>query len=539
MNGDGSSMDSNNKSLDFAEIDISEAQEQSGSLQEMIIPERKDQPVQEAPLFVQELTRERRFVKQAKEWEQREGEPSLYIPFMSYWPTFEQMDEAQQNWYFYWRSELRQGRYPLTDLSYIFVYLYELIQGVGWEEPEQGYNLLMELWGAYQGMYPKLSNYIAEWVCDFVLLHKLNLPLMDIVMRSSSARSGELYDLELKRILENEPSKLRLEHILAFSDYDLQRSKFYINGGRALMEDYVPKVVALVDSYLRKTTGKNLIDTFYRGNGKTIERYLFRSAVYDAELYGRTLPLRIFQLRKCPPLRYYITQLIRCTENKLRELQHFKGRLRGISLMKETQMLIERFLEKEYLEAIRPAGPVISIDPKRLAALQKDSEEVRSMLTVEDELVLEELGQESIPAFEVRADGVQDIEQSGGRWNNNSQDIEVIAQQEQADGQDDPAETGSNQGIVWDTSGMDEDWLLFVGQLEQSHLEALYALQETSGRLYEIADKYGIMPALLLDEINELAMETIGDLVVDGESIAEDYIDYFALLGRNGRGGVK
>lgn len=515
MNGDGSSMDSYNKSLDFAEIDISEAQEQSGSLQQMIIPERKDQPVQGASLSVQELTRERRFVKQAKEWEQREGEPSLYMPFMSYWPTFEQMDEAQQSWYFYWRSELRQGRYPFTDLSYIFVYLYELIQGVGWEDPEQGYNQLMELWNAYQSMFPKLSNYIAEWVCDFVLLHKLDLPLMDIVMRSSSAKSGELYDLELKRILENEPSKLQLEHILTFSDYDLQRSKFYISGGRALMEDYVPKVVALVDSYLRKTTGKNLIDTFYKGNGKTIERYLFRSAVYDAELYGRTLPLRIFQLRKCPPLRYYITQLIRCTENKLRELHHFKGRLRGISLLKETQMLIERFLEKEYIEAIKPTRPVISIDPERLATLQKDSEEVRSMLTVEDELMVEDVAQ------------------------NMESEVEEALEQEQVDVQDIASYTDSDREIVWDTSGLDEDWLLFVGQLGQAHLEALYAIQERSGRLNEIAEKYGTMPALLLDEINELAMETIGDLVVDGESIVEDYIDYFALLRQNGRGGVE
>lgn len=108
---------------------------------------------------------------------------------------------------------------------------------------------------------------------------------------------------------------------------------------------------------------------------------------------------------------------------------------------------------------------------------------------------------------------------------------QVEAQVEMRDG-DGPSYTDSDQEIVWDTSGLDEDWLLFAGQLGQAHLEALFALQETSGRLYEIAEKYGTMPALLLDEINELAMETIGDLLVDGESIAEDYIDYFARLRR-------
>ena len=529
MNGDVYSMNSDDKSLEFAEIDISEAQEQSGSLQGMTIPERKDipRPAQGGSLSGQQLTREQRFVKQAREWAQREGEPSLYMPFMSYWPTYDQMDKEQLSWYFFWRSEVRQGRYPFTDLSYIFVYLYELIHGVGWEEPKQGYTLLMDLWDAYQSMYPKLNNYIAEWVFDFVLLHKLNLPLMDIVMRSSTARSGELFDLELQRLLANNPGKLRVEHILAFSDYDLQRSKFYVRGGRALLEEYVPKVVALVDSYLRKTTAKNLVDTFYKGKGKTIERYLFRSAVYDAELYGRTLPLRIFQLRRCPPLRYYITQLIRCTENKLRELQHYRGRLRGISLMQETQMLIERFLEKEYTAGQKPAGPVISIDPERLATLQKDSEEVRSMLTVEDgqAVEVEEIRHEGISAFETRVDNEQELE---------TEVEEELMQHDQVNEQDDLSYTDSSQKIVWDTSSLDEDWLLFAVQLELAHLEVLYTLKESSGHINEIADKYGMMPALLLDEINELAMETIGDLVVDGESIAEDYIDYFARLRRNG-----
>ncbi|WMT38872.1 TerB N-terminal domain-containing protein [Paenibacillus sp. D2_2] len=565
MNGDVRSMNPYNKSLDFAEIDMSEIKEQSDSLQEMTIPERRDRPVQGASLSVQELTRERRFVKQAKEWAEREGEPSLYVPFMSYWPTFEQMNEEQQGWFFYWRSEMRQGRHPFTDLSYIFVYLYELIHGVGWKEPEQGYELLIELWDAYQSMFPKMNSYMVDWICDFVLVHKLNLPLMDIVMRSSSAKSGELFDLELKRTLENEPSELSLEQILTLSDYDLQRSKFYMSGGRALMEAYVPKVVVLVDSYLRKTTGKNLVDTFYKGNGKTIERYLFRSAVYDTELYGRTLPLRIYQLRKCPPLRYYMTQLIRCTENKLRELHHFKGRLRGISLMKETWILIERFLEKEYTEATKPAGPVISIDPERLATLQKDSEEVRSMLTVEDELIVEEIQQEWIPAIESMADGVKEIEPRAERWGNDSLEVgpsaeispqsmelslnsvtdvsllqtDLIVQQAELAQGDDTNQVDLNPNIVWDTSSLDEDWLLFTEQLGQAHLEALYALKEASDSVNDIAEKYGMMPALLLDEINELAMETIGDLVVDGESIAVDYIDHFALLGRNGRGGVE
>ncbi|MBE9917593.1 hypothetical protein G8C92_26615 [Paenibacillus donghaensis] len=570
-------MNSYNKSLDFAEIDISGGQDQNGSsLPEMIIPERKNRPAQEGPLFAQELSKERRFVQQAKEWADREGGPAAFVPFMSYWPTYEHMSEAQRDWYFFWRSEVRKGQYPFTDLSYIFVYSYELIHGIGWEKPTEGYEWMMKLWDAYGERYPKLNSYMADWVSDFVLVHRLEIPLMDIVMRSQSAKTGELFDLELTRLFTYEPSALRLEHILTLSDYDLQRSKFYLDGGRSLLEEYVPKVVALVDSFLRKITGKNLVDTFYKGHGKKIERYLFRSAVYDAELYGRTFSLHISQLRKCPPLRYYMTQLVRCTENKLRELQHFKGRLRGVTLKKETEMLIGRFLDKEF-KPQKTAGPAISIDPGRLAELQRDSEDVRNMLTVEDlklvengqaveDLKLVENGQtvEDLNGqttgdmqFVEKGRSLEDVQSAEPRGNTGQKaetraaispdstkysetvtsevPLEVIEAQlqlEAPDHQDD--HPGSEQEVVWDTSSLDEDWILFAARLGQVYLETLYALksEDASTVLNQIAEKYGMMPALLLDEINEFAMETVGDLVIDGESIAEEYIDCFELLKR-------
>ncbi|HEY4386867.1 MAG TPA: tellurite resistance TerB C-terminal domain-containing protein [Ktedonobacteraceae bacterium] len=214
-------------------------------------------------------------------------------------------------------------------------------------------------------------------------------------------------------------------------------------------------------------------------------------------------------------------------------------------------MLIERFLEQEYTASLKPAGPVISIDHERLAMLQKDSEEVRSMLTVEDNQAMEDVAQEMETMVERRENGRQEqethdeVSQESVVINGSVVsgvplfETDVLVQQVQVGQQVDPDYTGSDQEIVWDTSGLDEDWLLFAGQLGQAHLETLYALKETIDSVKEIAEKYGTMPALLLDEINELAMETIGDLVLDGESIAEDYIDNFALLGRNGRGGVE
>jgi len=91
-------------------------------------------------------TTEGQFVKRAKELENKtETSAALFVPFKSYWPTYGHMTGAQSRWYFYWRSEVRQGRYHKTDLSYIFLHVYELINGVGWEEPTDGYRQLCQL----------------------------------------------------------------------------------------------------------------------------------------------------------------------------------------------------------------------------------------------------------------------------------------------------------------------------------------------------------------------------------------------------------
>ncbi|GIO29317.1 MULTISPECIES: TerB N-terminal domain-containing protein [Paenibacillus] len=526
-------MNSNQKPLDFAEIDLSApADEENSSFRELKIPERSAQPEEEKLPFVQALSKEKRFVEQAKALAERTGEQTAFVPFMSYWPTYEHMNESQRSWYFYWRTEVRNGRFPYTDLSYVFVCLYELIHGVGWESPRQGYEQMMNLWNAYGNRYPKLNDYMAEWVSDFVLVHRLGVPLIGLIERSGAARSGELFDLELGRMLAEDAASMTLEQILTLSDYDVRRSKFYADGGRERMEEYAPQVIALVHSFLQKTTGKGLVDTFYKGTGKKIERYLFRSSIYDAETYGRTLSLRVPELRKCPPFRYYVTQLLRCTENKLRELTGFKGRLRGVTLKSETEALIQRFLDREFA-AKKSAVPSISIDPQKLAMLQKDSEDVRSMLTIEDW---------EGPAYEYgrnEEEGalVPQAEHGKHEYSAYAEDLEEYGQRNSGERVSEEPACGE-RCVAWDTSALDEEWSSFAEQLGQAHLEALLAIKSRSlgSGLDQVAEKYGTMPALLLDEINAAAMETIGDLVIEGEAIADDYIDYFEGLRKTNSG---
>ena len=71
---------------------------------------------------------------------------------------------------------MRAGEHPKTDLSYIFVYAYELINLVGCRDPQDGYGRLMDVYLAYRQTYPALDRYLSAWISDFLLAYGVEPP---------------------------------------------------------------------------------------------------------------------------------------------------------------------------------------------------------------------------------------------------------------------------------------------------------------------------------------------------------------------------
>ncbi|WP_339269425.1 TerB N-terminal domain-containing protein [Paenibacillus sp. FSL W8-0187] len=571
------------------------------------------------------VTKEQQFVQKARElaWHV-EGE-APFVAFKSYWPTYDQMASDQFKWYFYWREEVRSGRYPDTDLSYLFVYFYELIHGVGWSDPLQGYALMEQAWTAYRKRYAKLDTYLREWLYDFMIVHGLDMPIRETYQRFPRVLSAELKEKEWKRRFSLQPVELSWELLLDLLDYDVEKSRFYQENGRKDLEQYAPKVIALVDSYLAKMKGQRFIDRF-QPRPRQVKRHLFRSAVYDHGLYGRNVVLTVVSLSEYAPLRSYITGLVRLTENKLRELRGFKGRLRGQDAVEpEVEEIVTRYLKKEVQEQLeaqrKQAIPEVQIDTGKLHRLQRESDQVRDMLLTEEagqqaEVINSQPVPESAPSVGASPGHSEDAgtstnmaSPSKGRSSRKSaakkpdvfqavmdfdadpyepgaievreqlDDADVIVRSvntEQSESEvtngrsmepsgntDDRSmqsmgpldEHSSEAGGIhvidphvvdeeaftmmptvgeqsWQWEVEDEEWQELAERLNPIHLEVLHALKAGPNRpgLQQIAEKAGSMPALLLDEINEAAMDTIGDLLIDGEAITDDYIDMLETL---------
>ncbi|OMF95954.1 TerB N-terminal domain-containing protein [Paenibacillus sp. FSL R7-0273] len=466
-------------------------------------------PLPRTPVSVSSAKKETEseFVLRAAELEDMTADEAKLVPFKSYWPSYSHMTAEQSRWYFYWRNEVRQGRYPKTDLSYIFLHVYELINGIGWREPGDGYRQLGLIWEAYRAQYKRLDQYLGSWMADFSFVHKLDVPLSLIVARTRGL-SGDLAEIELLRCLSSAPEQLTFEVLTVMSDYDISKSKFYAGEGKEAAERYIPQVVALIDAYVARKHGARLIEKFPPGPPVMRERYLFRSAVYDISRYGYSVLVPVVRISKLLPLRSLITRLFRLTENKLRELTGFRGRLKDIRIDPDMDELITKYLQREFRKAEQEAkGPAVVIDRAKLEQLQSDSEVVRSLLTVEayEEPVVEQ--------EQILIEDKISLEQDYGQ----PLEDNTAAEEEAA---------------VLTSAGVPAEWVELSAELLPLHRQVLLALAADNGldQVEIMAAAAGTMAELLYDEINELAVNLLGDLLIDGGELAEEWKPLLYLI---------
>ena len=326
------------------------------------------------------------FAKDMAELEDKIGDKAPFVPFMQYWPSYDSMNRQQKNWYFYWRTQVRQSVYLKTDLSYIFVHIYELLSGFGWKNPEDGYNQLLALWTTYRAEHPKLDHYLLNWLFDFAQLHNLEYRIPDCHDVSLPYQPA-IRDILIDAHSTEKPLKLSFALIDALCDYSLVNSKFYKEGHQLLMNEAIPRVVSLADAMLIKNKGKGILEIYGPKRTKQQNYYAFQSA--NCINANKRINVSVKGYTSSQKLRSYINELVRYAENVLRELYGSRGRLRGVEIDDETAKMVKAFLIKEYSPKKTttevPKKAEVNLDFNNINELRNQSDAVRDALEVSDD----------------------------------------------------------------------------------------------------------------------------------------------------------
>ena len=98
--------------------------------------------------------------------------------FKSYFPTYNAMSDRQLRGYFTWRAQVRRKKVEETSTSFAFLYLYELICGIGVDNPLDGFRKIKAFWESYRAYEPGIDRFARVWLQDYAVFHRLDPKLL-------------------------------------------------------------------------------------------------------------------------------------------------------------------------------------------------------------------------------------------------------------------------------------------------------------------------------------------------------------------------
>lgn len=261
-----------------------------------------------------------------------------FAPYYSYMPQYSQLTVPQKQYYFYWRDMVRQGRFIKSDYSYLYLFVYEILNLPDKLPPSDGINMLCKLWREYRDELPKIDASFAAWIQDYCLVHEIPCPMDQIsefifdVISASSFK--EFYLSEMGTAGDAGTDAM----IAYLSDYDFRRCKYRTPENKEAYNRYMLSAMRRVIFALMNSENPVYDDT----KTAVIVRDAFPRSLCTHAVKCR-LKIKYTPLSKDVKLRSIVTMAVRYTENKLRANLGVKSRLAIKDFPDQYKRLIDEY----------------------------------------------------------------------------------------------------------------------------------------------------------------------------------------------------
>lgn len=351
------------------------------------------------------------FVQQGKLLAGFEDDYVYERPVQHFFPTYQTLSDPELRGYFTWRTGLRQGKLEQTHLTYAFLYIYELINLIGVENPEEGYRKLVTFREEYGSLDRRILPYLNRWITDFTVCYRLEPQLLK--------ETGPVRYHNCVAVLENlkgSTDEQILDMLSVLAPSWLKRSRFY-RDHKADMDTVLVGVLRGMEAHY--ASGKRPLAEHACGRRTVSPVRLFESAVYhnrqrQLNCVYRPDASRIFRCKNgvwtvekygySEQPSQYLEMITKTVDAILRRLWGDKHPIQCETEVKWVTKLIEaegqRLLEEK--QAKEAAEKRVRIDFSRLDAIRRDAAITRDKLIVEEEM--EEELPDTLPASQPEAD---------------------------------------------------------------------------------------------------------------------------------------
>lgn len=462
------------------------------------------------------------FVAQAEFMADFEDDLEYKGQFVCYYPTYEDMTTQQLRGYFTWRTHFRKGQVKPAPTSFIFVYIYEIINNVGVKNPKDGITKLWQVFHQYRAD-ATVKRYLEAWICDYAVCQDLEYPIVSL-----TDTHAVLLDYK------NHPKQAVFKAITKASTYNIEKSRIYAKHPDITF-NAVYNVYCLMSEHYTKLGVSNLFMRLFGSQTNSLYQ-MFAGAVYlkrpHSDCQYTVSPTKSFT---CKDGVWYCShiyssksgerrmgEILRSVDNLLRKTLGVTPLLKNAEVStvrteiinKAIRLAVQQISKEKQIQAAKS----IRLDLNSLDKIRQSADIIMERLTVlEDESGFEEVAKQGINAYmnNKEYDKIKDT------ITTDVSAIDTLTQEQTL-----TAEALTGHPLDVKANGQGE----LLTDTEKEFLKLVL----TGGDYRELLKARRIMPQVMVESINQKLYDIFADTVLEGDEpvAVEDYVpDLKGMLG--------
>lgn len=450
--------------------------------------------------------------------------------------------------YFSWRTKIRKGEFELIDWEYEQIYINELLNQIGCKDENDVIEKLIDFWKGYRQCTLKIDSVMPNIIKEFYITNGFKIPYTEIMKKFPIEIKTQAKDLkDINKGIYTD----KIDFLDEISTYKIAKSKLLETKYGYLLNQCIEKIFTKLNSKFKEEDIILLEMLMYKHETEHwwnplrnynvfhekkpigpiiiegIEKYECLNGMWNKTIYSEDRKYRntigyILKTMECY-IREYLgyrklklpgkNEIIKdigeyyCsdkTRNILRKI--YKMNLQEIIQIETIKFLEENKIPKMIFKKTKEKQDEFEQEEKievvfnqeQFAKIREKSEEIQKALIIEE-------NDEEIKNSVVRKESIE-----------NDKEISEIKK----DTIDKPKEVANTQ-----EENVFKKFAYNLNPEEKEIINIFLEKQDVENKIMQIAQSHNEMLEVIISNINDKALETIGDTVIESDmsSIYEDY----------------
>lgn len=479
------------------------------------------------------------FYKQAKYLEDFEDDYEInqmyrnsYFSYKNSY-TYESFSFKDFRTYFSWRTKIRKGIFEKIDWEYDQIYINELLNKIGCKDADDAIEKLICFWKGYRKCKLIVDKIMPNIIKQFYIINDINTPYQEIVEKYPIKLKTSSKDIkEIKKGIYTD----KIEFLNEISTYKIEKSKLLETKYGYILNECIEKVFLKLHKEFEKSNiilpdmlvHKNMTENWWRPlasyniyqmekmkkeiiiegtekyecKGETWSRTIYTSQSKYKNTIGYILKTMECYIReylgyrklKLPEKKEVLEDIYSyyCTNKEKEMLQKIYNmdlqqiiQLETLQYLQNTKIPKMTFKKKKEDTFEQEEKIEVVFNQEQFAKIREKSEEIQKALIIEEQPI-----EEKIEIKEV------------------AKTIIEIPQREE----------DTNTHVF-------KTFVYNLTQTEKEMIQVLLQKQDVENKILQIAQKQNEMLEVMVSNINDKALEMIGDTIIESDmtAIYEDY----------------